>query len=307
MKVLLTGASSFTGLWFAEALVRAGAIVTAPLRGRVADYEGVRSTRVKRLMKVATVVESVEFGGTAFLSLIEKQSFDILCHHAAQVTNYRSLDFDVGMALAENTRSLRFVLEAMRAQGVKGVVATGSVFEQDEGIGETPLLAFSPYGLSKGLTWQVIRYWCTVLDIPLGKFVIPNPFGPYEEARFGTYLMNCWRKRDIAEVRTPAYLRDNIHVDLLALAYARFTREIVDTGRSAKLGPSGYRETQGAFTERFAREMRSRLRLDCGVRLADQHDFPEPHVRLNSDTLVPSDLGWDEAQAWDKLAAYYAT
>ena len=32
MKVLLTGASSFSGVWFAEKLAAAGAEVVAPLR-----------------------------------------------------------------------------------------------------------------------------------------------------------------------------------------------------------------------------------------------------------------------------------
>jgi len=52
-----------------------------------------------------------------------------------------------------------------------------------------------------------------------------------------------------AEVRTPNYLRDNIHVDLLALAYADFVKRTVTSGRSDRFGPIGYVETQGAFTE----------------------------------------------------------
>lgn len=307
MKVLLTGGSSFTGMWFAEALTQARAKVTVPLRGRIADYDGVRGLRVRRLQEVANVIEGIEFGGDRFLSLVENENFDVLCHHAARVTDYRSPRFDLVEALAENTRNLPRVLELMSARGVKAVVATGSVFEQDEGIGDSPLRAFSPYGLSKGLTWQTIRYWSAALGIPCGKFVIPNPFGPYEEPRFCNYLISCWRKGEVAEVRTPVYLRDNIHVDLLALAYVRFIQTMVDTGRDAKLGLSGYRETQGAFTERFAREMRSRLGLACKVRLPAQQDFSEPMVRLNLDTPDVKALSWDEDKAWDGVAAYYTT
>jgi hypothetical protein len=42
--------------------------------------------------------------------------------------------------------------------------------------------------------------------------VISNPFGPFEEPRFCAYLMKTWRAGEIAEVRTPAYLRDNMKV-----------------------------------------------------------------------------------------------
>ena len=305
MKILLTGASSFTGMWFAHALTRAGAHVTAPLRAKIGDYEGMRAVRVRRLAKMVEVVEGAPLGGTEFMQLVQGRGFDVFCHHAARVTDYRSPDFDPVLALADNTNNFRQVLESLRHKGLEAVIATGSVFEQDEGVGDHPLRAFSPYGLSKGLTWQVIRYWCTVLGIPCGKFVIPNPFGPFDEPKFPHYLINRWRNGQPAEVRTPAYVRDNIHVDLLARAYARFVAEILRTGQDAKYGPSGYRESQGAFTERFAREMRTRLGLACEVLLPEQTDFSEPAVRLNPHTLDLEALHWNEKRAWDDLAEYY--
>ena len=305
MKVLLTGASSFTGFWFAQALNDAGATVIAPLRGTRQSYQGLRAERVFRLASFARVVEDCAFGSAAFLSLVDQEDFDVLCHHAAQVANYRSLDFDPVAALADNTLNLRRILEALKGRGLKAVIGTGSVFEHDEGIGDPPHGAFNPYGLSKGLTWQVLRFWSASLGLPLGKFVIPNPFGPFEEPRFCASLIDQWYKGQTAEVRTPSYLRDNIHVDLLALAYAAFARRIVDTGRSDRIGVTGYREAQGAFAERFAGAMRGRLGLECRVALPKQTDFAEPMVRLNSDMPDVTALGWDETRAWDRLAAYY--
>jgi UDP-glucose 4-epimerase len=305
MKVLLTGISSFTGFWFARSLVQRGYDVIAPIRKSVDTYSGTRAVRVRQISGLATIVEGAPFGSDKFMSLIEEHSFDVLSHHAAEVANYRSLDFDMSAALNQNTYNIRRVLQAMRMRGVKAVVATGTVFEQDEGIGESPQRAFSPYGLSKGLTWQVIRYWCTVLGIPAGKFVVANPFGPFEEPRFCAYLIEKWRANEVAEVRTPLYLRDNIHVDLLALGYAKFVQEIAETGRSRKLGMSGYRETQGAFAQRVAAEIRSRVGLDCRLAIGEQSDFGEPMVRLNRDTLDPRELGWDETRAWDGFATYY--
>ncbi|HLY55262.1 MAG TPA: NAD(P)-dependent oxidoreductase [Stellaceae bacterium] len=305
MKILLTGASSFSGMWFAEKLAAGGAEVTAPLRAAADSYTGVRGERVRRLASVAEIVPECSFGGERFIDLIGGRCFDALCHHAAHVADYRSPDFDVVQALAQNTRNLRAVLEKMGDRGLKAVVATGSVFEQDEGAGNVPLRAFSPYGLSKGLTWQVVRHWCTVLGIPAAKFVIANPFGPFEEPRFGAYLVNTWRKGETAEVRTPRYLRDNIHVDLMALAYAGFVRETVESGTGRRFGPCGYIETQGSFAERVAAELGPRLRLECRVRLLTQTDFGEPLTRINTDVIDPSAYGWDEAAAWDAMAAYY--
>jgi UDP-glucose 4-epimerase len=306
MRVLLTGASSFTGYWFANKLNAAGFEVVAPLLGSISSYDGVRAQRVQKLAEIATTVPDCRFGSPAFLDLVATQSFDVFCNHAARVTDYRSLDFDVVAALAENTDNIRPVLERMQERGLKAVVFTGSVFEANEGAGNLPMRAFSPYGLSKGLTSEVIHHWCIHFGVPFGKFLIANPFGPFEEPRFCAYLIKTWRAGGIAEVRTPNYLRDNIHVDLLALAYADFAKDIIASGTSQKFGPMGYVETQGAFTERFATAIRPRLGWKCDTRLLNQTEFSEPLARINTNVIDGRALGWSEELAWDAIAEYYA-
>jgi UDP-glucose 4-epimerase len=308
MKVLLTGASSFTGYWFARALAQAGAHVVAPLRDAVANYrDGARAERVRRLSEAAEIVEAAPFGSDRFIELAKAGGYDVLCHHAARVGDYRSPDFDVPGALQENTANLRAVLEALARGGLKSVVMTGSVFEQNEGAGETPLVAFSAYGLSKGLTAEVVGHRCREFDLRYSKFVIPNPFGPLEEPRFCAYLVRTWRKGEIARVNTPSYIRDNIHVSLLAAAYAKFVGEIGAGKGRDKLNPSGYVETQGAFTERFAAAMRPRLGLECAIELAKQTDFSEPLMRINVDSAARYIGGWNEAASWDDAAEGYRT
>lgn len=46
MKILLTGVSSFTGAWFAEALARRRHAVTGTLQGRIGDYSPLASRRI---------------------------------------------------------------------------------------------------------------------------------------------------------------------------------------------------------------------------------------------------------------------
>ena len=303
----MTGASSFTGYWFAHALHAAGAQVVAPLRAAAASYaEGTRAERVRRLARVAEIVDAAPFGSERFLDVSGKGGFDLLCHHAARVGDYRSPDFDIAGALAENTANLRAVLDVLGKGGLKGVVLTGSVFEQDEGAGEEPLIAFSAYGLSKGLTAAVVRHRCREAGVPFKKFVIPNPFGPLEEPRFCAYLVRTWKKGETARVNTPSYLRDNIPVSLLARAYAKFAAaDPVAGGGRAKLNPSGYVETQGAFAERFAAAMRPRLKLACGLELGVQTDFSEPLMRVNTNSAEHYVGDWDETAAWDEVGDGY--
>lgn len=304
MKILLTGASSFTGFWFARELATAGHSILAPLRGAPDSYSGTRGERIKLLAEHAEIVWSCSFGDARFLDLA-KSGFDLLCHHAARVTDYRSLDFDVAAALAENTRQLPQVLRTLADGGLKGMLLTGSVFEANEGAGNDTWRAFSPYGLSKGCTAAVTRFWCNELRIPLGKFVIPNPFGPYEEARFCAFLINTWRKGEIAEVRVPSYVRDNIHVDLLAKVYAEFAGATAGGPAFARTNPSGYVETQGAFALRYAREVAPRLGVEGRVKLLEQTDFSEPLVRINTQPAIASYYKWSETAAWDRIAEYY--
>ncbi len=246
----------------------------------------------------------ISFGDDQFLKLIKGSNWDLLCHHGADATNYRSPNFNVTAAVENNTYRLPLVLEALKGSGGKGIVLTGSVFENDEGAGLRNQDAFSPYGLSKGLTWQIFRYHSQLRRVRLGKFVIPNPFGPHEEPRFTHYLFKNWFAKSTATVNTPNYVRDNIHVSLLAMAYVNFVEHLPDG--ISRINPTGYVGQQGAFAHRIAYEMRKRLGVRCELELKEQTDFSEPMVRINTDILDVNALGWSESVSWDELAKYYS-
>jgi UDP-glucose 4-epimerase len=305
MKILFTGGSSFTGFWFIRELAAKGHSVTAVFRKQAEEYSDVtRRERVTLASAVSRPIHRCSFGDEKFLSLIAEGGWDVLCHHAADVTNYKSLDFDAIAALRNNAHKLPVVLEAMQAVGCHRVLLTGSVFERGEGAGSQGLPGFSPYGLSKTLTAETFAYYCQRAGVGLGKFVIPNPFGAFEEPRFTAYVMKSWLAGTTAVCSSPAYVRDNIHVSLLAKAYTRFAIEF-PVSVYTQTNPSGYVESQGAFTLRIAKEMRSRLGLPCLVELKKQADFPEPRVRINTDIPDGDALGWDESLSWDEMACYY--
>lgn len=306
MRILFTGGSSFTGMWFVRELAAAGHQVTAIFRSRPEEYpDDLRRRRVAKLVECCRPAYGVSFGDAQFLSLVKGERWDLLAHHAADVTNYKSPEFDVVKALQNNTRGLPAVLESLAAGGGRRVLLTGSVFEGGEGAGSDGLPDFSPYGLSKALTGQAFRYYCKRAGLSLGKFVIPNPFGPYEEPRYTAYLVNSWMAGTTPSCASPLYVRDNIHVSLLAKAFVRFAEDLGAASGFTRLNPSGYVESQGTFTLRMAEAMRPRLGLPCPVEMKKQVAFPEPRVRINTDAVDGPALGWDEASAWDDLARYY--
>jgi nucleoside-diphosphate-sugar epimerase len=306
MKILFTGASSFTGFWFVKALAVAGHEVVCPVTKDLADYAGARGQRIELLKPLCRLVPHAPFGSEIFLKFAGAQNFELLCHHAADVTNYKSQDFDVQAALRNNTHNLPVSLSVLREGGLKSVVLTGTYFEAGEGTGDKPLRSFSPYSLSKTLTFESFQDHCRDTGLTLGKFVIPNPFGPLEEPRFTAFLMNAWKSGNPCEVRTPDYLRDNIHVDLLAAAYAKFVEQVAATKEpSLKMNPSGYVEKQGEFAQRVAREVKSRLGWACELKLMKQEDFSEPLNRANTESAAKLAPHWNEPKAWDDFARFY--
>jgi UDP-glucose 4-epimerase len=307
--VVLTGASSFTGFWFAEQLTSRGATLLATLSGldTPATYSCIRAERVSKLKELCRAVFGVPFGSKEFLDLIRRESqIDVFCHHWSQVRNYKSPAFDAIAALSENTQGFSDLLRILKDKGCGRIVITGSVGEPDEGAGCQPASAFNAYTLSKRLSYELARYYCEREGVILNKFVIPNPFGPMEERRFTHYLMTSWFAGRVPAVTTPTYVRDNIHVDLLARAYAEF---VFDSGRRttpSRLAPSGYVETQGAFAERVAREVSRRMRIQCQLDFQPQHELPEPAVRINTDVPNKLALAWDENAAWSSFVKYYS-
>ena len=307
MKILITGGSSFTGYWFIRELAAAGHEVVATFtRSGIDQYDELRASRIGESLKHCTPVWNCSFGDDSFIRALRDQGdWDLLCHHGAFVQDYKSIDFDVIAALQANTNNLKPVLEQLTDANCGKLLLTGSVFEQDEGMGEQPLRAFSPYGLSKGLSAQMFRFWCEHLGIGLHKFVIPNPFGPFEEKRFTAYLINNWLNDNGAGVNTPDYVRDNIHVSLLAKAYCRFAEETASGSDRVQLNPCGYIESQGDFARRVAREMQPRLGKACELDLAKQVNFDEPRIRVNFDKPYMEAIDFDESEAWDRMAEYY--
>ena len=303
MRILFTGASSFTGHWFVHELVEAGHEVVAAFRGE-GEYAGVRAMRARLVRELCEVRFGCRFGADDFLALA-KAPFDVLCHHAAEVGNYRNPDFDPYRAPAANLHRLPEVLRALKDRGCGRLVLTGSLFEASEGADSAPLRAFSPYGLSKTLTASAAEFYADREGFTFEKFVVPNPFGPYEEPRFTAYLMKTWLAAETARVQTPRYVRDNIPVSLLARAYAEFVGANPAPGAVRRRNPSFYPESQGAFAERVRREVATRLGLRCDLELGQQTAFPEPVVRINTDLLDPEALGFSEAQAWDEFVQYY--
>ena len=261
MKILFTGGSSFTGFWFIRELAAAGHEVTAIFRKPAEEYaDEIRRQRVAiasaalpsrpRLLVRRRVVPRPDRRRRVGPPLPPRRR-----RHQLQESRLRR-----DRRRRETTRTTcRPCSEPSRPRAAAKVVLTGSVFEGGEGAGSQGLPDFSPYGLSKALTAQVFRYYCARAGLSLGKFVIPNPFGPYEEPRFTAYLMKNWLAGGTPAAPAPP----TSATTSTFRCWRRLTPGSPESAEAApgfaKINPSGYAESQGAFTLRVAQEMRPRL------------------------------------------------
>lgn len=303
--VLLTGASSFTGMWIAEALAAAGFEVIAALQRAPGEYDPEKLARIRRVEAVAEVVYDRPFGSDAFLDLVRQRGeVAALAHHAADVTGYREPGFDAVAAFDRNLAGAPAALEVLAEQGARVALVTGTVFEAGEGGDPAEPLAVTPYGLSKTLSNVALQHHAAWAGLSFGRFVIPSPFGAFEQQRsFPAYLFRSWFAGETPTVRTPLYLRDHLPAPQLARAYAAHLAALLaDPATPAVSRPSGWIATQGAFAEKLAAEAARRLGLACPVAFAEQTEFPEPRTRVNCE---PAPAG-DEAAFWDAYVSWYA-
>ncbi len=304
MRVLLTGASSFTGAAIARALATAGAEVTAVCRGRPELYEPARRARIEAVAEVAAVVFDRPFGSSGFLQLVRGAlPFDVLCLHHAEVGDFRRADFDPIDAARADTMALDAVLGALARRGLRRLVHTGTVFEAGEGDGDRPLAAIGRYGLAKTLTSTIVRHTAAEIGVSAIKVTIPSPFGAGQGGGFVDYLVRSWCTGVTPVLDHPDRMRDFVPVELLAEHYAGLAMGRGVAPASGRSNPSGHVETVAAFAERLARGMRPRLGLPCSIEASSPPKRSvEPQRRFNTEPLAGLfDRGLEEAR-FDRLA-----
>lgn len=303
MRALLTGASSFTGSWFATALAARGFSVTALHRRPLEAYPPLARRRLARLRGRVRLVRLGGLADPEAAALVGRERYDLLCLHGAEVGDHRSPDFDVAGALARTTAGLGPLLDAFAQAGGRAVLATGSIFEAEEGKGPPPLRAFNPYGLAKTLIWHTIRFEVERRGLILGKLAIAHPVGPLDKPGLVSEILAAWCRGEPALLRRPRLVRDFVPVDALALAYAGLARSLLEEGRPQRLVPSFWPESVEAFARRVAAAIGRRTGLACAIRLADPPEpTDEPAARVGCDPLAALAPGWQEERFWDALA-----
>jgi nucleoside-diphosphate-sugar epimerase len=321
MTIIFSGASSFSGYWFARELARRGALVLCTFtRGDVDDYVGMRRERVSRLVEEENIVPfwecSVEDVAERLYddSEFKDMKIDGFCSHAGETTDYKSPSFDIIAAAQKNTAGMETLFPYLRHCGARFALHTGTYFEVGEGKGvyaghsfNAPV--FSPYAASKTLTWEYFQSVASRNGIRAGKFVMPNPFGVFEERGFVRYLATSWAAGETPVVQAPDYVRDNMPVTLMAAAYFEAVQKMnaQTAPRRTHFTPSGFVGSQRDFAQFLAKEFSKRWKRECPLEFAEQTDYSESLICANSCNGIAGVAAAKDAlkEFWKDLTAFY--
>lgn len=226
MKILITGGAGFIGSHVADALIDKGHevhIIDDLTGGRIDNVPG------------AATFHQADIRSREAAEILEKESFEIIVHHAAQMDVRRSVAdprFDADV----NILGFLNLMEAGRRSGLQKVVfaSTGGAIygepdyaPQDEA---HPLRPLSPYGITKLCTERYLYYYQQEFGISHVVLRYANVYGPRQNphGEAGVVAIFCERLLegkqpviygDGEQTRDYVFVGDVVQANVRALEY----------------------------------------------------------------------------------------
>ena len=190
MRVLVTGAGGFIGSHLVDRLLGEGEEVLGVddlSSGTLANLADARRSTMGKF-----TFQRVDITSTALAELIKRQKPEVVFHLAAQVDVRRSVSDPIHDAMLNIIGTLN-VLQAAKEAGTEKVVFTssgGCIYGEPDGsrlpVTEDQVfwpeaLPESPYGVSKKVVLDYLRYFKTVQDLDYTALALSNVYGPRQE------------------------------------------------------------------------------------------------------------------------------
>ncbi len=225
MNILVTGGAGFIGSHVVDEYIRLG--------HRVAIIDNLSTGRRININPAATFYEADIRDAAAMQRIFERERFDLLNHHAAQMDVRRSVEDPVYDA-SVNILGALTLLECCVRTGVRRVVfasSGGAIYgEQDYFPADEshPTRPISPYGVAKLTTEQYLFYYQYVHGIDSISLRYANIYGPRQNpegeagvvAIFATRFLSQRQpviNGDGLQTRDYVYVSDVVRANVLAL------------------------------------------------------------------------------------------
>ncbi len=314
-KILLTGATSFTGAHIGRSLVDRGWEVWATLT-QTLDETRNDPQRLARMefSKIKNWVSNSSLGSPAFEKLLVENKFKVWINHGAPISGYRKMDFNYSKSALESLQGVEKNLKIFSQGGGGLLIHTGTIFEPNEGC-ETPGLegaseALSPYGISKNWVWQATRFWAQKENVNTTKIIIPNPIGAFEnQDRLLPVFAKSWKAgASLPTLRGGNLVRDNLPASWLAEVYADevaiHLKSFGPTRQTRIRRPSGFVLKQKDFLEmaiKNFREINPKIKFDYKL---DESPVDDVAERFNLEPVEELLKPHSQKEFWDDYSSY---
>ena len=239
MKILVTGGAGFIASHVADGFIESGHDVTIIDNLSTGKKENVPERARFFLMDIG----SEECG-----DLFKTESFDVVCHHAAQMDVRKSVDDPMFDARTNILGSLN-LLQASKVYGVKTFIFAstgGAVYGEQETFPcdeKHPTRPISPYGVSKLAVEKYLYYYGEEFGLRSVVLRYANVYGPRQNplgeagviAIFADRLLRRQQpliNGDGKQTRDYVFVEDIVRANLLALDFEQ--AEIFNVGTATE-------------------------------------------------------------------------
>jgi len=287
MKILATGGAGFIGSHVVDLLIAAGHVVHV-----LDDLSSGSRSNVAR----GVPLYRHDIRDRAAAELIEKERYEVLIHHAAQMDVRRSVA-DPALDLSINLGGFLNLMEAGRKSGLQRVIFAstgGAIYGEPEEVPQTEqhvLRPVSPYGITKLATEKYLHFYETQYGIRYVALRYGNVYGPRQNPHGEAGVVAIFTQRlldgmkavingDGLQTRDYVYVKDVARANLAALSYA-------DSSRAINIGTGMETDVVTLFTA-----IREAVGVHAPVRHAPAKKGEQRRSVLGYD-LATSALGWE--------------
>ena len=302
MRVMVTGAAGFIGSHLVDRLMGEGEDVLAVddlSSGSLANLADARRSQMGKF-----TFQRVDITSTALAELIKRNKPAVIFHLAAQVDVRKSLKDPIHDAMINIIGTLNLLQAATEAESEKVVFTSsgGCIYgEPDESrlpvtedqVWSPEALPESPYGVSKKVVLDYLRYYKEVHGLDYAALALANVYGPRQEPASEVGLegqvVAIFSRKMLANRPCTIYgdgsqTRDFVYVD-----------DVVSAFIAARDRGSGQLINVGSGRELSVNELHSNLAELTGTRYEPQYAPARPG-ELQRIVIDPSkagaELGW---------------
>lgn len=281
MKILVTGGAGFIGSHVADALIDRGYEVHV-----LDDLSGGREANVPDRAPLYTF----DIRSDRAAALIERERYDVLVHHAAQM-DVRASVADPSFDADVNVRGFLNLAEAGRKHGLKKILFAstgGAIYGEPEYVPQDedhPVRPLSPYGITKLCTEKYLYFYEQQYGLDYVALRYANVYGPRQNPHGEAGVVAIFAQRMLGAGEPPIINGDG-----------KQTRDYVFVGDVVRANLAALDHhgsgvfNVGTSTETDVNELFRTIRTLTGA------DIPEEHGPAKPGEQQRSVLGYERAE-----------